>query len=432
MNEGKIPHPTRRALSPALLWLAGLVLFLETGCASITNPIADGIPVRRLPPEILETESRGNLVPIELTLLRQKQPDKHIIDAGDIMGIFIENVIGDKNQLPPVRISDTPGVAPAIGYPFVVAEDGTITLPYVDPIEIKGLSVQEAQQKIRRLYIDQKILIAGSERVFVTLIQPRHVKVTVVREDGGATGAISQTFLGQYGSVLGTSKKGSSYDLRLDAYQNDVLTALSRSGGPPGSDVKNEVIIYRKNKMGTDGKSLVQRIPLRVHPGEVPNFKPEDVILDNGDIVYLEARDAEVFYTAGLIGTGQYQLPRDYDLDIVQAIAQIRGPIINGGYTQNAFVAQSVNVGLGNPSPSLVNVLRKTANGQQINIRVDLNLAMRDPRERIVVQSGDIIVMQEMAEESMARYFSGIIRFSFAATLIRQKDLTAGSTSTFP
>ncbi|QVL31161.1 polysaccharide biosynthesis/export family protein [Telmatocola sphagniphila] len=432
MIDDNTIKPKRRPARLAILLFAGFMASLGSGCAAITNPVADGIPVRRLPPEILETESRANLIPIDLTLLRQKQPEKHIIDGGDILGIFIENVIGERNQLPPVRISDVPGVAPAIGYPFVVSEDGTVTLPYVDPIDVKGLSVPEAQLKIKKLYTDKEILKAGFERVFVTLIQPREVKVTVFREDGGATGAVSQTLFGQYGSVLGTSKRGSSYDLKLPAYQNDVLTALSKTGGLPGTEVKNEVIIYRKNKTLKDGSPLVQRIPLKVRPGDSPKIKTEDIILENGDAIYLEARDAEVFYTAGLIGAGQYQLPRDYDLDIVQAIAQVRGPLVNGGYTQNAFVAQSVNQGLGNPSPSLVSVIRKLPNNQQLNIRVDLNLAMKDPRERIMVQPGDLIVMQETSGEALARYFSGIFRLNFAGTIIKQTDLNSSISGVAP
>lgn len=417
----------RTSRGGAFALLAALCAGMAGGCAALTNPVADGIPVRRLPPEVLAVESRTAMVPIDLTLLRQKQPEKHIIESGDILGIFIESVVGEKNQLPPVRISDVPGVPPAIGYPFVVAEDGRVTLPFIDPVDVKGLSVPAALEKIRKIYLDQEILKKGSERVFVTLIQPREYKVTVFREDGGATGQTNQTIFGNYGSVLGTQKRGSAYDLRLPAYQNDVLTALSRSGGLPGSEVREEVIVYRKNRLDTEGKPLVQRIPLRVAPDYVPNIKAEDIILDNGDTIFLEARDAEVFYTGGLIGGGQYQLPRDYDLDIVQAIMQVRGPLLNGGFTQNAFVSNSTNNGIGNPSPSLVTVIRKTANNQQLNIRVDLNLAMKDPRERIIVKAGDLIILQEKPGEAFARYMSQTFRINLLGTFIRQSDLIGTS-----
>ena len=39
-------------------------------------------------------------------------------------------------------------------------------------------------------------------------------------------------------------------------------------------------------------------------------------------------------------------------------------------------------------------------------ILVDLNVALRDPRERIVVRPGDLLILQEKPEEALARYFS--------------------------
>jgi hypothetical protein len=38
-------------------------------------------------------------------------------------------------------------------------------------------------------------------------------------------------------------------------------------------------------------------------------------------------------------------------------------------------------------------VLRKLPNGQQIPIRVDLAVAMKDPKERIKIMAGDYIMM---------------------------------------
>ena len=97
-------------------------------------------------------------------------------------------------------------------------------------------------------------------------------------------------------------------------------------------------------------------------------------------------------------------MPRDYDLRVIEAIAQVRGPLINGSFSQNAFVANAVNSGIGNPSASLVTVVRRLPNNQQVLIRVDLNEAFRDMRENIIVQPGDVIVMQERPSEAVARY----------------------------
>ena len=64
------------------------------------------------------------------------------------------------------------------------------------------------------------------------------------------------------------------------------------------------------------------RIPLRARPDEPITFTESDIILNEGDTVYIEARDTEVYYTAGLMGGAQIPLPRDYDLRVIEAIVR--------------------------------------------------------------------------------------------------------------
>ncbi len=105
-----------------------------------------------------------------------------------------------------------------------------------------------------------------------------------------------------------------------------------------------------------DGRHVI-RIPIRLGPGETADIRPEDVILYDGDIVFIESRDTEVFYTGGLLGGGQYTLPRDYDLDIMQAIslAQSRG-VMGASRAVGGVSALNNDVSI---SPSTAIVLRK-------------------------------------------------------------------------
>jgi hypothetical protein len=41
-----------------------------------------------------------------------------------------------------------------------------------------------------------------------------------------------------------------------------------------------------------------------------------------------------------------------------------------------------------------------------VPIRVDLRKALRDPRERILVQPGDMLILQEKPCEAVARYLT--------------------------
>ena len=197
--------------------------------------------------------------------------------------------------------------------------------------------------------------------------------------------------------------------LQLEPGHNDLLQALTQTGGPPGLEAKNEVVIRRGKYDPADPAKGTSAFRSR-RPDQPLTFTEADITLDDGDTVFIETRDTEVYYTAGLLGSAQIPLPRDYDLRVIEAIAQVRGPLINGSFSQNAFVASAVNSGLGNPNPSLVTVVRRLPNQQQILIRVDLNEAFRDLRENIIIQPGDLVVMQERPSESIARYLTQTFR----------------------
>ena len=151
-----------------------------------------------------------------------------------------------------------------------------------------------------------------------------------------------------------------------------------------------------------DGRH-VSRIPIRLGPGETADIRPEDVILNDGDIVFIESRDTEVFYTGGLLGGGQYTLPRDYDLDILQAIslAQSRG-VMGASRAVGGVSALNNDVTI---SPSTAIVLRKLPDGGEVPVKVDLYRARTDLSERIVIQPGDYILLQYTCLEAVAAFF---------------------------
>ena len=174
------------------------------------------------------------------------------------------------------------------------------------------------------------------------------------------------------------------------------------------------------------------RIPLRLLPGSPPPLKPEDVILRDGDIVLIEARDTEFYYTTGLLPGLQIPIPRDYDLDVIEAITQVGGTLVAGGINGNNLSGGLVGGGVGAPSPSLLTILRRLPDGRQVPIRVDLNDAMRDPRENILVQSGDILVLQETPGEALARYISGIYNLNIITQFLNRGSATGVATVSVP
>jgi len=68
--------------------------------------------------------------PIPLTLLRQKPPENYLLDAGDLLAVYVEGVIGERNRCPRRFQSTSPrrqAYPPAVGYPIRVSEDASST-----------------------------------------------------------------------------------------------------------------------------------------------------------------------------------------------------------------------------------------------------------------------------------------------------------------
>lgn len=424
-----------RSLSFTSLLAAGA---LNVGCTALTQPIS-GIPVRRLPPQFL-AQSKNNLVPLDPSRLTQEPPRQYLVDKGDILGIYIEGVLpytdSDKPPTPPPVNFPTAEstLDPSLGYPIVVQENGTIALPSIEPIKVKGLTLEQVTDLIRKAYLDARIFTNPARlRPIVTMLKERTYNVVVVRQDVG-----TQAQGGGGGGARGAYNRGSDQSasgsmIQLPAYQNDVLHALMSSGGLPGINAKNEIKILRTTKADQrkrdefiqqfnqqylsnqnpcvcpppmpDDPNLL-RIPMRLPPGVIPTFRQEDIILDEGDVVYIESREAEVFYTGGLLPGGEWLIPRDYDLDALGAMAlsgtglgsknQAGGGGMGGGIASMAFVP-----------PGELFILRKTPCNGQVTISVDLAKATTDPRERPLIMPGDTLILRYKPCEEILNFGVG-------------------------
>ena len=174
----------RMRLSKLVASLACLSAVALTGCTSLLSPIS-GIPAHRLPPTFLVTP-KNDLVPIDISRLRQEPPREYLVDADDILGIYIEGVLGNAEEAPPVHMPDKDSdLPPSIGFPIPVREDGSLPLPLIAPIPVKGLTMAQIENAIRRAYtIENRILQPGKDRIIVTLMKERTYRVIVMRQDG--------------------------------------------------------------------------------------------------------------------------------------------------------------------------------------------------------------------------------------------------------
>jgi hypothetical protein len=117
-----------------------------------------------------------------------------------------------------------------------------------------------------------------------------------------------------------------------------------------------------------------------------------------------------VFYTGGLLPGGEWPLPRDYDVDVLGALA-IAGAGIGGALNQQtggSFSPQSI----GGSPPGQLYILRKTPCGDQITIAVDLTRAINSAGARPLVQAGDILILRYKCEEEALNFGLGYLLVS--------------------
>ncbi|MBL8818303.1 MAG: polysaccharide biosynthesis/export family protein [Planctomyces sp.] len=416
-------------LSPAMLTAAVVCLLAGSGCSFNQN--LNAVPAARVPRDLLTADLKDDFEDISLLRLRQDPPTDYLLGPGDVLGIYIKGVLGDKDELPPVHYPEDSSMPPAVGYPVPIREDGTLALPYIDPLKVEGMSLVDATTQIRNAYtLQADIVKSDRDQIIVTMIRKRTVRVLVIREESGG--------------VEGVSKRGTGHVVDLPAYENDVLHALSETGGMPGTDAKNEVLIYRGmfsdavnydalmngicldncqdpcfcNEAPLPDAPNVTRIPLRYHPASPPVFSQQDVILGEGDILIIRSRDDETFFTAGVLGGGEFPLPRDKDLDIIGAIAIAGGPLGSAGTGVGGIGGRGGAGGGGRGGsqfcqPSEAVVIRELPCGNQISIKVDLNKALASRSERILIQPNDVIVLRYTLAEEVGNVMLNLFQFNF-------------------
>ena len=378
-----------------LFLFLGFASVFSTGCSSILFKIK-GKPARELSSELLPM-TRNHRTPIDYRSLSQDPPQVFRIDSGDVLGVAVDGIFpftpptAPPSALP-VNFPDSgSSMPPSTGFPVAVQQDGTIQLPGIDPFSVRQMTVEEVRRAIADAYRNAGVI--REEKIFpiVTLIKARTYNVSVIRQDLGM----------------------GSEAVQLDAYRNDVLHALLKTGGLPGEKAKDHVTIlpyYREEPNPPPGMPLrsdvvkttswdtPRVIPLTVPSGTNIYLNLPDSILNEGDILYIENRQTEVFYSAGVLPPGQHLLPRDYDIDIFEAMSI-------AGYSYGSSGSGGGGLGgISGVAPTQLFIFRKGPDGNQVTIKIDLEKALCDPRERLVVQAGDKLLLRFSAKEEIATF----------------------------
>jgi protein involved in polysaccharide export with SLBB domain len=424
MNSASI---SRKLASFLVSSFGAITLVSSVGCHAITD-VHQSIPASRLPCELC-TEPREGRSVFPFTALGQEQPAAHVIGAGDQLSVYVFGVVPPGVDETPVlprtqavnqRYYPPNGtvIGATTGLPVEVDHTGGVELPLIGRIKLAGLTLPEATEAVKKAYREEKITKEDTERVHVSLITARVHRIVILREDTPSTSvAIVQP------GAMDRIHRGSADVVDLPVYGNDLLHALAVTGGLPGTDAAREIWIFKRSGLqdphaicaeelqartasfveGEVCNNQVIRIPLTGCPGEGLPFTQADIQLDNGDVVYVPRRE-EYFYVGGLVAGAKIPLPRDEDIDVIEAIALANGSV--GGPLGQSGQALAAGTPGHMVRPTRVIILRETPDGRQLPIRVDLARAMTDQKERILIQSNDVLMLQFKPQQAI---FNGVV-----------------------
>jgi polysaccharide export outer membrane protein len=350
------------------LILLALAFFVAAGCDQLDmrlRPDMDETEITDLRPQSPPELRPERLAQALATWSPEPAPAEadYLIGPGDTVEVSILSL-------------EQPGELCTLAY--VVSRDGNVTLPWVGPVPIGGITVRQAEERVAALYAGRYI----KEPQVALRVADYHSVAVVV------TGAVQEP--------------GVYY---LDKNQSTVLEMLARAGGlsekagdelvvcralegvPPDSDDTTPAgqLGETTAKVTINLKELIDKGNLLVN-----------LHVADGYVLTVPPRVEEMVYVIGHVrNPGAYELTEGRDVDALRAIA------FGGGMLETA-------------RPANCFVVREMVEGQKV-ISVDLSKsgARRAP---FLLQSGDTLVVGSSAVARFGAAFSRLLNASVSAS----------------
>lgn len=338
------------------MFRTGLVLCLGaflsiTGCRTVDYQAAK-LPAHLHPAERVDPQS------VDLARLSQATGRSDRVQPGDVLKVAVNTGIEER---------------PVEPWDLRVDDDGTVDVPLVGPVTVASLKWSEVDQAVRQVSIERGIY--RDPKVAVSLEKRDTMRVT----------------------VLGAVDKPGLYE--LPAIGSDLVAALSAAGGLT-KDAETVIEIHRPAQTGNPNAygnpqrgahSGVTRIDLvQASQGGAPNL-----ILVDGSTVMVPKRPIEQVSVIGVVHkSGQYEIPPDRKMRLLDAIAQ-------AGDRRIQF-ANRVSIIRQNPD-----------GGEPIVIGASVSRARRNGNENILLAPGDVVSVDETPLTTTLETLQNVIRFGF-------------------
>jgi polysaccharide biosynthesis/export protein len=224
-----------------------------------------------------------------------------------------------------------------------IADDGSLSFPLLGKVEVKDLTVQEIEEKLKKgLEVDY--LVNAQVLVFIEQYHPKQV------------------------SVMGEVTKPGKFDMP-DEKDLTITGAIVMGGGfTPEADIANTKILRLKNGreefIKVDMKDVTQK-------GE----KEKDIVLEPDDIIVVPKGFWKISIVGEVTKPGRYDMSKERQLSVMEAIAMA------GGFTRDADLSNA-------------KILR-SKQGQKEVIQVNINdiMVKGDKDKNVTLEPEDVIVI---------------------------------------
>jgi len=224
-----------------------------------------------------------------------------------------------------------------------VSEDGRIALPLVGEVDVNNLTQSEVERKLVRILGD-KYLVNPQVTVFILEYKSKRV------------------------NVLGAVEKPGPYEL---LGRQTLMSIISQAGGMT-RDAGNEIIVLRQL---ADGSATSIRIS--VDDLFVKGDAKLNLALEPNDIVNIPVDKVVTIYVFGQVkNPGALQVKKSSLPSLTQAIAQA------GGFSDRA-------------ARGSIRIRRKTASGQEIEIKVNARDILKGKIKDIPLMENDTVYVPE-------------------------------------
>jgi len=223
-----------------------------------------------------------------------------------------------------------------------VADDGSITMPLLGRLDVRGLTKGELEQMIASK-LGEKYVHDPQVTVFVKDYESKKV------------------------AVSGSVKKPGSYEM---LGRKTLLEMLSMAGGLD-RDLGKEIIIFRQEGDGTRRVAVdLERLVYAADPSL-------NVVVEAGDIIYVPTVEkVRIFVTGAVRNPDLYEVPREEPVTVLKAVT------LAGGTTDRAALKR-------------VQIIRTDESGERITLLVNLKKVKQGKAEDPILQRDDLVLVPE-------------------------------------